>query len=123
MTDSDTDEWKEIGQRRRDLMRAMRVHNAAGTAELLRLMRAADSADLEWLIKMVDEQVRNIPANVFDPASRNAFLKEAISRRSWINSLLHDKRMLAARKRTRRNRLIRLGVGFAAAAAAALALF
>jgi hypothetical protein len=122
MTDR-TEQWTAVGQRRRDLIRAMRMHDAAGNAELLHLMRAADIADLEWLIEKVDEQIRNIPANIFDPAPRNALLKEAINRRSWINSVLHDKRMLAARKRTRRNRLIRLGVGFAAAAAAALSLF
>lgn len=96
---------ESLGARRQEFIRAMRVHSPESRALLLKLVKEADVSDLEWLMARIDDQIRNVPMHVKIAADRDMILKEAEHRRSWIGSVLDNKRSIAQRQEAKRSQL------------------
>jgi hypothetical protein len=94
--------WEDIGERRQQFIRAMRLHSKEGEAELLRLVKAADIADLEWVIARIDDQLSSISLHVRDPAMLERLMQDTQHQRVWIGSVLDNKRTVERRAQDKR---------------------
>lgn len=89
--------WQDIGIRRQEFIRALRLHSSEGEERLRSLVEAADVTDLEWLVRQIDSQFQNLRLHVKDEATREELLRDAADRRSWIGGVLAHKKTVEQR--------------------------
>ena len=76
----------EIGIRRQEFIRAMRVHTPQSKERLGELVETASVADLEWVIEKIDDKLRSVPLHMKEGEDRDRTIKESIHDKSWMGA-------------------------------------